>query len=134
MYTMDHFEEVALEFDGQTYTVPEDRIWGLLKALEKVTTFHGLVTQVAGGEYPFMTVYEAYAVGLRYAGHQTITPPMVQKGVTRQQGIAMTYALIGILRMTNPPEDLDIDAGEPAADSGDAEGETDSGKKKAQSE
>jgi hypothetical protein len=131
---MDHFEEVALEFDGQTYTVPEDRIWGLLKGLENITTFHGLVQKLALGEVPAMTVYEAYAVALRYAGHKTITPQAVAKGVNRQQMMAMAYALLGILRMSNPPEDLDIDAGEPAADPGDAEGETDSGKKKAQSE
>ncbi len=132
MYTMDHFEEVTLEFDGSEYIVPEDKIWGLLKALEAITTFQGLVTKLAQNEVPAMTVYEAYAVALRYAGHKTVNPQVVAKGVTRPQMIAMAYALAGILRMSNPPEDLDIDASESKESS--EEGETETGKKKAQSE
>jgi hypothetical protein len=134
MYTMDHFEEVTLEFDGKTYTVAEDRIWGLLKAIENVTTFHGLVNKLALNEVPAMTVYEAYAVALRYAGHKSITPQDVAKGVNRQQMMAMAYALVGILRMSNPPEDLDI-SGVEGSGSGVPSSETeDEGKKKAQSE
>ena len=108
MYTMDHFQPVTLEFEGEQYEIPEDKIWGLLRQLEQIMGFNFLVQKLAVDDVPAMRVYEAYAQALRYAGCKNIDPMKVAKGANQTDLVRMAYELVAILRMMNPPDDMDI--------------------------
>ena len=116
-YTTEDFEDVTLEFEGETYTVPSDRIWQLLMQLENVMGYDYLIQRLAVNDVPSMHVYQAYAIALRAGGHKTVTAQMVKRGVDKQQLYVMAFALAGILRMTQPPSDIEaldsVQKGEP---------------------
>lgn len=101
------FEDITLGFDGKEYTIEATRVWELLLQLENVMGYDYLIQKLAVNDVPAMHVYQSYAIALRFAGHKTVTPQAIMKGVSKKQLYEMALILAGILRLTQPPDDLD---------------------------
>ena len=104
---MSGFEDITLGFDGKEYTIEANRVWELLMQMENVMGYDYLIHKLAVNDVPAMHVYQAYAIALRFAGHKTATPQDIMRGVTKAQLYEMALILAGILRFTQPPDDME---------------------------
>jgi hypothetical protein len=113
---MDGFEDITLSFDGADYTIEANRVWELLLQLENVMGYDYLIQKLAVNDVPAMHVYQAFAIALRFAGHKKVTPQMIMKGVSKKQLFELAIILAGILRLTQPPDDMESIGGQEPSD------------------
>jgi hypothetical protein len=107
---MSEFTEITLNYDGNEYLVPADKIWGLAEAVEDIVTFTWLAPRLSTGEFPAGRIFRAYASALRYAGCKGITAEELRQKVGYKQLAQMAYELSGILMAIQPSADMELGA------------------------
>lgn len=65
---MGAFDDIALDWDGKTYTIPANKVMGAIARIEDVMTLGELLAYVERETAPFGKISAAYAAVLRYAG------------------------------------------------------------------
>lgn len=68
MGTTNIFQPVHLTWDGETYTIPSNRVLGAIAIIEDHTTFGELVTSVQQGRVKVTMLANIWAALLTYAG------------------------------------------------------------------
>lgn len=101
---MSVFEDVKLNWDGQEYTIPANRVMRLIQAVEDVVTLPELQDCIL--RMRVARVSEAYAVMLRFAG-ASVTAEEVYAGIF-ESGENMTETLTEagalLYRLICPPD------------------------------
>lgn len=75
------FAEVKLEWEGELYVVPPDRIFGAIFTIEKHVTLTELHAMVTNKAFRLTQISAAYAALLTYAGASKITAEQVYAGM-----------------------------------------------------
>lgn len=125
---MDGFEDITLRWEGQTYTVPADRAFELVRILETTIMGGGNVPAVMlllNRQAPYSTIASAYAQALQFAGCKV---PAGKVYMAMMQGFAdevagtgeegetaefVAQTCLGLLGIIAPP--LAVQALEPSA-------------------
>jgi hypothetical protein len=77
---MNGFSPVDLEYNGKTYTVESNRVWGLIQSIESVIGRAKLAMRLADMDPPETKIGDAYASALRYAGAKGVTGQDITRG------------------------------------------------------
>ena len=96
------FEPVTLTWQGEEFTVPADRVMGLICEVEEVVTLGELMGKKTT---PVGKVSRAYAAALRYAGAR-VRDDEVYAGMFSSGGENINQAVNGLLSMMIPPSHL----------------------------
>jgi hypothetical protein len=65
---MGAFDDISLDWDGKTYTIPANKVLGAIARIEDVMTLGELLAYVERETAPFGKIAAAYGAVLRYAG------------------------------------------------------------------
>lgn len=107
---MSIFEEVGLTWQGKEYTVPADKVMGLVEVVEDIIT----IEELSGRGIKRAKVARAFAAALRYAGAGKIDHQDVYNQLFGADAmISTTAAVNGLLSLMIPPEHLQTKAPEP---------------------
>lgn len=107
-------QQVTLSFNGKSHTVPAEKSWGLIEAIEDVVTMAWLAPRLQDKQIPLVKIYRAYAAALQYAGAGVVTIDQIREGIDYRRGLEMAYEMAAILSLASPPIDLKI--GRPLGD------------------
>jgi len=101
---MGAFDDIPLEWDGVTYTIPANRVLGAVARIEDIITLHELGEYSARGTAPMGKLAKAYGAVLRYAGadlsDEDVYLGMFSGGVSPE---AMMVAINGLVGIMVPP-------------------------------
>lgn len=97
------FEQVTLSFDGEEYRVKPDRVWGLIGAIERHTTFAGLARRMSQGDLPRTVISSALASALSYAADKHFSDEEVSSKLPTMDLVDQASALLTILQIAEPP-------------------------------
>lgn len=121
--TKSQFEPITLNFTRkgsdapETYSIPSDRVFGAICAVEEIVTLKELSEGVANrGNVSTSRLARAYAAALRYAGAKDLSDEDVYHAMftTVTASSAMVAAINGLLSLMIPP--AAIHAAEKAAE------------------
>lgn len=101
---MSIFQEVGLTWKGIEYTVPADKVMGLIEVIEDVLTLEEL-----GGTNGIRRakVSKAFAVALRYAGANGVSQQEVYNNFfDPTKAVEIQTIITSLLMMMIPPEHL----------------------------
>lgn len=108
---MSIFHEVGLTWKGTEYTVPSDKVMGLIEVIEDVITLDELSNQKG---IKRATISKAFAVALRYAGETSVTQQDVYASFFNPETAAdISQVITSLLVMMIPPEHLQEPAPKP---------------------
>lgn len=113
------FKPVTISFSGKEYTVPSDKVWGLIGTIEDHITLVRLAGFMMRNDVPRIKVSEAMAAALRYAGCN-VTALEVSSACDTVGIIEQATALATILSIAEAPQDSNGGAGEQEAGQGKA--------------
>jgi len=110
------FEEVGIRWDGVEYTVPADKVMGLVEAIEDIITLEELHSQSG---LKRSKVARAFAAALQYAGCRGVTGDDVYSAMFgAEAGVTTASAVTAILSLMIPPQHIrDATAGKTKAHS-----------------
>jgi 5-enolpyruvylshikimate-3-phosphate synthase len=112
------FPPVTIAFDDSEYTVPSNRVWGLIGAIEEHLTYIRLANMMLRGDIPRVKICEAMAAALRYAGAK-VTAEEVSAACDVVGVIDLANTLAGVLQVAESPlksgDEQAPDAGKPPA-------------------
>jgi hypothetical protein len=95
------FEKIVIEFKGQQYTVPANRVFGLVAEIEE----HIRITDLHNG--PKNTaVAKAYAAAINYAGGDADIGEVYEMLFDRDGGLNIRTAITNLMMMMLPPSAL----------------------------
>lgn len=118
------FEDIPLEWKGEKFIIPSNRIMGALARIEELVTLDELHAMTQGKGLKFIAVSRAYASTLRFAGamvtDEEVYASMFEKDDDKKKG-AMITAVFGLLNMMVPEEARKV-AEKEAAAKGEPEG------------
>ena len=101
---MSIFHEVGLTWKGTEYTVPSDKVMGLIEVVEEVITIEELTST---DKIQRAKISKAYAVALRYAGAADATQQEVYTSFfDPTKFVEMQTIVTSLLMMMIPPEHL----------------------------
>ena len=101
----DVFTPVELEWDGKIYTVPSNRVMGLISQVEDVITFGELQEYAIKQTGPISKLCMAYGKALRYAGAKTTDDEIYAAIFSGPEGqAAVSAALVNLMTMMLPVE------------------------------
>lgn len=105
---MSIFEEVGLTWKGQEYTVPADKVMGLIEVIEDSITLEELSSE----KVYRVKLSKAYYSALRYSGCADASMEEVYSALFNpESGVHVVDAVNAILVMMIPPERLRQGAG-----------------------
>ena len=100
------FQPITLGWNGETYTIPADRVLGAIAVVEEHITFMELIAATKGRPQ-LVAISRAFAGVLRYAGgnftDDDVYAGMFKQGSAQQQAI---NAVNTLLVMMVPPDEL----------------------------
>ena len=100
------FQEIRLNWDGDEFVIPPDRMLGAVAEIEEIVTLPELVV-VLGGKMTMARLSRAYGALLRYAGaklsDEQVYGGLVKRGETFEQ---MQIACIALLGVMIPPQSM----------------------------
>lgn len=100
------FEDVKLQWRGDTYIIPSNRVMGAIARVEQHVTLNELYTSVdERGTIKIGTMAMAYGSLLRYAGAVTASDDDVYAGMFKDSadGNLMIEAIRGLIGLMMPP-------------------------------
>lgn len=100
------FDPVTLEWGGETYTIPPNRMFGAIKRIEDVITIPELhATAAKRGTVKMATLSEAFAAVLNYAGAD-VTAEEVYAGMFdgNTSADAASAAMLTLMGIMVPPQ------------------------------
>ena len=102
---MSIFHEVGLSWKGEEFTVPHDRVMGLIEVIEEVVTIQDLTSK---NGVKFGKISRAYSDALKYAGARGATQEQVYSAMIggSGEGVAIQEAVNSLLMLMIPPEHL----------------------------
>ena len=103
---MNGFPSVTIEFDGASYDVPSDKVWGLINAIEQHATFMSLATRMARGDVSRTQVCSAFAGALSYASGKRFSPQDVSEKLPIDKLIQQANVLLEILGIAESPAEV----------------------------
>lgn len=109
---MSIFDDVTLTWGGNEYTIPANRVMGLIEVIESAIPIDELVSD----KPPRAKLAKAYSSAIRYAGGK-VTPEEVYASFFKDGLVAVATAATGLVMMMVPPEHLrQEDSGKQPAD------------------
>jgi hypothetical protein len=125
---MKPFPSVTLEFEGKSYEVSPENVWGLIGTIENVISRGKLALRLADQDPPETKIAEAYAAALSYAGAGNIEPRQVMIGATLEDSVNYGMTLFNVLSLASQPEGVEVaepeSSGEESESSGEAQAES----------
>ena len=116
------FKPVSFEWEGETYTVPPDRVLGAIAIIEEHVSFNYLAAAVKGQNIPLSKLAVVYGEVLRYAGAPVTNDEVYAGMFSGDLATSIFQALNMLLHMMLPPSVLakmeDGEAGNPPAPTG----------------
>lgn len=98
------FQDVTLEWNGEAFTVPSDRVLGAIAIVEEQITFPQLLAALANERAPLVAISKAFAGVLRYAG-ANVSDEDVYRGMFDGAVQDQTVASINTLLVMMVPPD-----------------------------
>lgn len=100
---MSELQPVTLSYNGKEYEVTtEDSIWGLIEAIESVTSYWALFKMITSQEFEAPRVFRAFATALQYAGCRTVTMHDIRRAAAYKDLGEMAGQLFAITQMGQP--------------------------------
>ena len=99
---MSCFDDVTISYDGAEYTVPSNRVMGLIETIENHITLDELLS---GEGIQRAKMAKAYAAAIKYAGGK-ITQEEVYQTFFKDGLAAVQESIVALLAMMIPPEYL----------------------------
>lgn len=106
------FDPVELVWEGKTYTVPANRVLGMIARIEEVVTLQELRVFSERHASPLAHMSQAYAAALTYAGCR-VDADDVYYAVTRGGDVTIAERVSEILLLMIPPNREDAHAPAP---------------------
>lgn len=105
------FEDVTLEWEGKSKTVPADNVMRMLAKVEDQLTLHEMQLFRDRGTAPLIRVSMAYGAALRHAGFQVSDEEVYKRlmeSSTGDEGRLALSVVNNLQTMMVPPADLDV--------------------------
>jgi hypothetical protein len=103
------FEEVQLDWNGKTYSIPRNNVLRLIAQMEDVVTLGRLHEFMTTGQIPLGKVSRAFAIALRFAGAR-VTDEEVYAGMFSAGGVELQARALQAIQVLQglmiPPERL----------------------------
>ena len=95
------FEPIKIEWEGQEYEIPANRILGLIEQIETHVSYLDLL-----GNYKLARISKAYGAALRYADADVTDDQVYEKMFDGASAGQVQKAVNGMLAMMIPPKHL----------------------------
>jgi hypothetical protein len=108
---MSVFEDVTLEWEGKSKTVPHNDVMRMLAKVEDQLTLHEMQLFRQRGTAPLIRVSMAYACALRHAGFEVSDDEVYKRIMDSSSGDQGQLALMivsSLQSMMVPPANLDV--------------------------
>jgi len=97
------FEDVKITWKGEEFTVPSNRVMGLIETIEEYVTIEDL----NGGGVKRVKLSKAFCAAMNYAGNKKIDVNVVyNEFFSGDSGVEITTIMTSLLMMMIPPEHL----------------------------
>jgi len=103
---MSRFEEVAISFGGEDYTVAPNKVMGLIETVESVMTIEEINSMLRANTIKRAQVSRAYASALIYAGAKVSQEDVYDSLFSGEMLKNTVDIMVGLLAMMIPPEHL----------------------------
>lgn len=97
------FQPIKLEWKGEPFTVPADRVMGAIAVIEDVVTLKEIYEAGAKGKVKLSRIASAYGALLRYAGAKVEDDEVYEGMFAVDSGKAAAAAVTSLLSMMVPP-------------------------------
>lgn len=101
------FEPIHMEWNGEKFTIPANRVLGAIARIEEHVTLNELRTDAGGrGTVRMVVLSRAYASVLRYAGAAVADEEVYESIFEKTGGARMLEAIQGLMMLMIPPSKL----------------------------
>lgn len=100
---MSIFQAVSVSWQGQTFTVPANRVLGAIASVEGVITLHELQAFAQRGTAPTALIAQAFGALLRYAGANCTDEEVYAGMFTSGNTASVLESVMTLLRLMVPP-------------------------------
>ena len=95
------FEPIIIEWEGQEYEIPANRVLGLIEQIESHVSYSDLL-----GDFKVARISKAYGAALRYADADVTDEQVYEKMFDDANAGQVQKAVNGMLAMMIPPKHL----------------------------